>query len=129
MAPYASFPRLRAGFPRLRASSRFPIALVVLALLVTAATASAQTFHEYPLLTAGAGPTVITSGLDGNLWFSELNGNKIGRVTIAGVFTDFPVPTAGSGPNGIAMGPDGNLWFTEINAGQIGQITLTGTIT
>ena len=43
----------------------------------------------------------------------RVRGNKIGRITTAGVITEFPVPTAGSSPVGIAAGPDGNLWFTE----------------
>jgi len=36
----------------------------------------------------------ITSGPDGNLWFTERDGNDIGRVTPSGTITVFPVPTA-----------------------------------
>ena len=60
-----------------------------------------------------AGPGGIAAGPDGNLWFTEGNGNQIGRITTAGVITEFPIPTANSDPYGIAAGPDGNLWFTE----------------
>jgi streptogramin lyase len=67
--------------------------------------------------------------LDGALWFTELNGNKIGRVTITGTFTEFPIPTANSQPHGITAGPDGALWFAEFNGNKIGRITTTGTIT
>jgi streptogramin lyase len=42
----------------------------------------------------------ITSGPDGNLWFTEVNTNKIGKCTTAGVITEFTVPTANSGPAG-----------------------------
>jgi virginiamycin B lyase len=55
----------------------------------------------------------ITAGPDGNLWFTEYGGNKIGRITTAGVITEFPIPTDDSEPWGITSGPDGNLWFTE----------------
>ena len=61
-------------------------------------------------------------GPDGNLWFTEFNGNKIGRITPAGVVTEFTIPTANSGPIGIAAGSDGNLWFAESNASKVGRI-------
>ena len=65
-------------------------------------------------LTPGAVPFGIAAGPDGNLWFTELSGDRIGRITPAGVITEFSTGlTAGAGPLGIAAGPDGNLWFTE----------------
>jgi virginiamycin B lyase len=60
--------------------------------------------------------------LDGNLWFTERTGNKIGQVTPTGVFTEFPIPTAATEPIGIVTGPDGNLWFTETSGNKIGRI-------
>ena len=103
------------------------------ATLATALLASATevTITEFPLPTAG-NPALIAAGPDGNLWFTELNGNKVGRITPAGVVTEFPVPTADCTPNGIASGPDGNLWFTEMNyltGNKIGRITTAGVIT
>jgi virginiamycin B lyase len=61
--------------------------------------------------------------LDGNLWFAEYLGNKIGRITPKGVITEFGVPTTNSAPFGITIGLDGNLWFTESQGNQIGLIT------
>ena len=58
-------------------------------------------------------PLGITAGPDGALWFTGLSGNRIGRITTAGVITEFTVPTADSVPIGITAGPDGALWFTE----------------
>jgi len=82
------------------------------------------------LLTGGSYPTGITSGPDGNLWFTERFGNNIGRITPAGVITEFPIPTGGSEPDGgITSGPDGNLWFTEGTGNRIGRITTAGVIT
>jgi virginiamycin B lyase len=78
-------------------------------------------------------PHGITTGLDGNLWFTEYQGNKIGQMTTAGVVVDeFPIPTAGSIPYAITAGPDGNLWFTEAGeyyGNKIGRITTAGFIT
>jgi hypothetical protein len=59
----------------------------------------------------------------------ESIGNKVGRITTAGVITEFPIPTIGSAPFWIAAGPDGNLWFTEFRGNSIGRITTGGVIT
>ena len=84
----------------------------------------------------------ITAGPDGNLWFTEHNTARIGRITPAGTITEFPPLNPGSQPNGITAGPDGNLWFTEeaatppgpTNPGpgvsnKIGRITPSGILT
>jgi virginiamycin B lyase len=91
---------------------------------------------EFPIPTAGSYPSLIVAGPDGNLWFTELHGNKIGRITTSGVITEFPVTT--SFPDGITVGPDGNLWFAlegfrpdlHLGAGaSIGRITTAGVVT
>ncbi len=66
----------------------------------------------------------ICSGPDGNLWFTEFDKNRIGRITTAGVITDFLIPTAVSGPYGITAGPSADLWFTEFDASQLGKIAV-----
>jgi len=84
----------------------------------------------------GTPPTAITDGPDGNLWFTERNG-QIGRMTTAGVVTMFDGPSGDCGlvpdeschvPLDITTGPDGNLWFTESH-GFIGRMTTDGVIT
>ena len=77
----------------------------------------------------GTTPFYIAAGGDGSLWFTENYGNKIGRITTAGVITEFAIPTTGSGPQGIAAGPDGNLWFVESGGNNIGRITTAGVVT
>ena len=64
-------------------------------------------------------------------WFTEISGNRIGRITPSGTVTEFSSGiTASSQPSGITAGPDGNLWFTERQSGnRIGRITPTGTMT
>ncbi len=71
-------------------------------------------------------PGGIAVGPDGNLWFTEYNDNRIGRITPSGSVTEFLIPTAYSQPWTIAAGPDGNLWFTEHESGKIGRITPNG---
>jgi streptogramin lyase len=96
--------------------------------LAMAATASAYT----PIITEYAVPTSsfdIAAGPDGNLWFTEGDGNKIGRLTTSGSFTEYPVPTSNSRPYGITTGPDGNLWFAEYYGNKIGRLTTSGSFT
>jgi len=103
------------------------VRIVGLALLGTALACAlqAQTFTQYPTVGDPDGTAV---GPDGNIWFTERNASKIGRITLSGVVTEFSVPTGGSEPDSIARGSDGNLWFTE-NADKIGRITPAGVFT
>src|SRR5437868_4101348 len=57
-------------------------------------------FHEFSLAAASQ-PLGITSGPDGNLWFAEAHGNRIGKITPSGEITEFPLPTLGSVPQAI----------------------------
>jgi streptogramin lyase len=71
----------------------------------------------------------ITTGPDGNLWFTDQGANAIGRMTPDGNTTEFPLATATSYPQGLAAGPDGRLWFAEYLGPRIGAITTAGVIT
>jgi len=81
---------------------------------------------EFTLPTANSEPYDITLGPDGNLWFTEYAGNKIGRITPAGKITEYPLPNPNSGPAHITTGPDGHLWFTESLGNRIGRIAVAG---
>ncbi|MGD0872381.1 MAG: hypothetical protein ABSB88_22760 [Bryobacteraceae bacterium] len=105
-------------------------------LLAVAVVLPAQiTFTEYPIPSPASFPDAITTGPDGNLWFVELHnpsnlgdrGDKIARITPAGVVTEFLTPSRDVG-EGTATGSDGNIWFTEYFSGRIGRITPTGVI-
>lgn len=76
-----------------------------------------------------AGPQGITQGSDGNLWFTETTGNRIGRITPRGLIAEFRSLLGASGPGQIVAGADTNLWFTEIEGNRISRITTAGTIT
>lgn len=84
---------------------------------------------DYELPNSDSQPDGITTGPDGALWFAEYNGNRIGRITTAGVITEYTLPTPKSLPTWITPGPDGALWFTEFGGRKIGRITTGGSIT
>ena len=109
----------------------FPVLLVVLLALPAAVNAAAVgVVTEFPLPSSSAQPGMIAKGPDGNLWFTEQGGDKVGRITTAGVITEFSAGiTSGAVPFGIAAGPDGNLWFTEYDGNRIGRITPSGVVT
>lgn len=70
----------------------------------------------------GSWPRGITANLDGNLWFAEMAGNKIGRITPKGEFKEYLIPTADAMAYGIVNDLDGKIWFTESGAGKIGRL-------
>jgi streptogramin lyase len=80
------------------------------------------------------GPTSITKGPDGLLYFVETLNSSIGRFDPASppgsVSTHFLTPihtpttrpfSSGAPPTGITVGPDGNIWFTENSPKTEGQ--------
>jgi hypothetical protein len=99
-------------------------------LLASAAGAAAPTITQYSAgITADSSPAGIAAGPDGNLWFTEFDGDRIGKITPAGVVTEYRAGiTAGSEPDGIVAGRDGNLWFTELDGEHIGKITTAGVV-
>ena len=78
-------------------------------------------------------PGKITSGSDGNVWFTYPcpNNPAIGRITPLGAITLFTAGlTPSSVPNDITQGPDGNVWFVDSGSvPAIGRITPSGAIT
>ena len=77
---------------------------------------------EFGIPTFFSQPAGITLGPDGNLWFSELNGGRIARITTGGVVTEFDAGiSAGAGTAGMTVGADGNFWFAEQYIGRIGR--------
>jgi streptogramin lyase len=83
---------------------------------------------EYPL-PAGTGPSFMSVGPDGDLYFATASGvGRFNRTTLA--FTALPVPSGGgSGVSRTAPGPDGNEYFTEFETSNIGSVTPAGVVT
>ncbi|MGH7685592.1 MAG: virginiamycin B lyase family protein [Candidatus Dormibacteria bacterium] len=78
-------------------------------------------FTEYALPEqTDVAPFAMTTASDGNVWFTELNNNAIGRLQPDGTITEFP---ATSGSQGMTTGPDGAIWY----CGGSGIVRLTTT--
>ena len=116
-----------------KAFSLFPLVVLIAQLVGLRAQPAEAGIVEFSIPTPNSGPSRITAGSDGNLWFIEVNANQIGRITPDGSITEFPIPSFA--PCGLArlgditLGLDGNVWFTETCANKIGQITPAGVIT
>jgi RHS repeat-associated protein len=89
--------------------------------------ATGELLASYPAANE-AGVSFIAEGGEGNLWFTESQLNKIGKITPAGVITEYPLP-AKSEPWGITAGSEGDMWFTDAGTSKIEKITSTGTRT
>jgi streptogramin lyase len=53
----------------------------------------------------------ITTGPDGNLWFTHLADHAVAQITPDGTVTEFPVPQDTFALFSITTGADGNLWL------------------
>src|SRR5262249_39944819 len=75
-------------------------------------------------------PIYVVAGPDGNMWGTELDGNKIFRVTPQGAVTEFAIPSTNSRPIVITPAPNGApfLWFSEENTHKVARIDLNGNI-
>jgi virginiamycin B lyase len=78
---------------------------------------------ELAVPTAGGGPLDVVAGPDGDFFFTEYSGNKIGRFDGGNIY-EYPVPTAASQPYDIALTRGGRIVFTERGAGQLGLLEL-----
>ena len=76
------------------------------------------------------GPTGIDSDGKGNIWFTCLFSNEIGKLEAANGFNPvfFPIPTPDSQPTGLVVGPQGVIWFTEKGRDQIGRFDPNGSV-
>ena len=83
---------------------------------------------EYNLPTATVAPQGIVFAPDGAFWFTEANGNRLGRITLAGAITEYDLPSPASEPFAIVVGPDSALWFTEA-AEQVGRASIITSVT
>lgn len=64
----------------------------------TATQAPSLPVTEFSVRTANSSPGDIAVGPDKNLWFTELAGNRIGRLTPSGIVTEFALPHPSSAP-------------------------------
>jgi len=93
---------------------------------VVGAKGPAITVTEYVIPTT-SNPGAITTGPDGNIWFTHQSTapSAIGRLAPSGMaFMLFKTSTTNTGPVAIVGGSDGNVWYTK-QAG-IGRMTPAG---
>jgi virginiamycin B lyase len=85
---------------------------------------------QFELPGPGSFPTRLALGADGNVWFTEMQEDKVGRITPAGAIQMFQLPR-GARPLEIVLGADGNLWVTEENddPGALARIDPSGQYT
>ena len=74
-------------------------------------------------------PTGITTGPDGNLYFTEQLAGNIGRITTNGVISEVAVTPTNNQPSTIITGPDGALWFAQAATNALGRIDTNLNIT
>jgi streptogramin lyase len=90
--------------------------------------AAGKAIAEYALPNNGSLPHRIAKGPDGNMWFTEQTGQRIGRISATGAIVEFAL-RPGSNPIDIIAGPDNNMWFTQALGRRIGRIDAGGKIT
>jgi streptogramin lyase len=69
----------------------------------------------FPIPTPNASPAGLAAGKNGDLWFAEYQGHKLGRITTAGIISEILLEKPRPFPHAIAAAPDGSLWFTATN--------------
>ena len=112
-------------------------ALGILLVIQPATAATPPVFTEFNVgLSTNSALQNITTGPDGNFWFTQasfsgLGVSAIGRITPTGDITLFTAGlSAGSRPAKLATGLDGNLWFLDQGTTPaVGRITPAGVIT
>ena len=100
----------------MRTRRLLPLLASAVVLLACPAAASAGVTEFTSGLMPGGEPADITTGPDGNLWFTQEQG-AIGSITPTGAITEYlagltPGLPLGRSPRQITAGPDGALWFT-----------------
>ncbi len=72
------------------------------------------------------GLTVVTNGLNTNIWFTEYAGSAIDKIDpVTYKLTRYPTPTIDARPTFLASGPaDTNLWFSEFGNNAVGRLIL-----
>ena len=65
----------------------------------------------------------ISVGPYQNLWFTELLGNHIGRITVDGEMSRYEIPFENSRPIVTFRGPKDSIWYTEENGNAYGTIS------
>jgi virginiamycin B lyase len=88
-------------------------------------------FTRYHVPTQLSSPYQVAIDGSGNVWFTEIDGGKVGEITPQGAIREHTVPAGASssqaasltGPAGIAIGRGGVVWFTEVYENSVGSFS------
>lgn len=124
--------RFRKNFTK----SLVAAALCLMALLLAAPVQSA-TIEEFLTPTPDSSPTDLAFDAQGNLWFTEINADKIGKLDPSKVeagtskgIVEYDLPHPNSKPNNLTIAKDGKVWFTQMGGNRVGVLDpATGAIT
>jgi len=109
----------------------FAVAAVPAGAAPAAATGTITEFRPAGISqTATSDPLGITSGPDGNLWFTDAGASTIAKISPSGTgLAEFKTNTGAASPVAITKGPDNRVWFTELSGSvnQVGRSSTTGT--
>src|SRR5205085_9544210 len=87
---------------------------------------AAGTWKEYPIPTGGSSPAGIAIDGEGNVWFCEISGNKIGVIRAATTaILEFTIPTPACHPEDIRV-IGTSIYFSERHGNKISRITVPG---
>jgi len=97
--------------------------------LPVTSSAYGEVILEYITPTPESSPADLAFDDQGNLWFTELNGNRIGKLvpsrakslTSQGI-TEYELPHPNSKPNYLTIAKNGMIWFTELGGNRIGSL-------
>jgi virginiamycin B lyase len=78
-------------------------------------------------LTLPSAPNDLAIDSHGDIWFTELNANALGRLDPgSGLIRQYPLTTSKNAqaldPYGITIDPSGNVWFTEASVSHLGRL-------
>ncbi|WP_345763564.1 Vgb family protein [Diaminobutyricibacter sp. McL0608] len=76
-----------------------------------------------------SGPVGIAVAEDGAVWFAEVLGGALGRISRNGVLSEIALPDPDSKPHAITASPTGGCWFTLWGSNQVGFVTDQGDLT
>ena len=109
--------------------SRLIIISLVLGSILVSNTTHAESIFEYLTPTTNSSPAGLDFDSKGNLWFAEINGNKIGKLTPSEVepgtskgIVEYELPRANSKPQYLMVSRDDTVWFSEIGGNRIGRL-------
>ena len=99
---------------------------------LAANTTHAESIFEYLTPTADSSPAGLEFDSKGNLWFVEINGNKVGKLVPSKVepgtskgIVEYELPHANSKPQYLMVSRDDTVWFSEMGGNRIGRLSPT----